>query len=122
MRAFKTKSFRKFADKEGIDDDALRETVSDLLQGKIDADLGGGVIKQRIARQGEGKSGGYRVLIAFRFGARVVFVAGFAKSRRDNISQAELETARKLASQYFNATHKSLNRAVKDRLIWELSL
>ena len=60
VRIFKNKRFARFASQEGIDDSKLREAVRDAEAGKIDADYGGGVIKQRIARPGEGKSGGYR--------------------------------------------------------------
>ena len=35
-------------------------------RGLIDADLGGGLIKQRVARPGQGKRGGFRMMIAFR--------------------------------------------------------
>lgn len=56
----------------------------------IDADLGGGVIKQRFARLGQGKSGGFRSIVLFRRGARAFFVYGFAKNDRDNIDRQEL--------------------------------
>lgn len=65
MRIFRTKPFARFADKEGIDDAALVEAVRRAELGMFDADLGGGVIKQRIARQGQGKSGGFRSIMLF---------------------------------------------------------
>jgi len=86
MRVFKNAWFQKFARKEKISDAALYEAVARAGRGLIDADLGGGVIKQRVARPGEGRSGGYRTLIFFRVGTRAVFAFGFAKSDRDNIS------------------------------------
>jgi hypothetical protein len=86
MRVFKNAWFQKFARKEKISDAALYEAVARAGRGLIDADLGGGVIKQRLARPGEGRSGGYRTLIFFRVGTRAVFAFGFAKSDRDNIS------------------------------------
>jgi hypothetical protein len=61
----------------------------EIEQGLVDADLGGGVIKQRIARRGAGKSGGFRALILFKAGERAFFVHGFAKSDRDNIRNDE---------------------------------
>ena len=67
---------------EGRDSDAvLRDAVVRAEKGQIDADLGGDVIKQRIARPGQGKSKGYRTIIFFRRGARAFFVYGFAKSQ-----------------------------------------
>lgn len=85
MRIFKNAWFQKFARKEQISDAALCEAVARADRGLIDADVGGGVIKQRVARPGEGRSGGYRTLIFFRMGTRAVFAFGFAKNDRDNI-------------------------------------
>ena len=66
MRVFKTKGFARFARRERISDANLGEAVRRAERGLVDADLGGGVIKQRVARPGQGKSGGYRVLVAYR--------------------------------------------------------
>jgi hypothetical protein len=96
---FKTRSFARFARKERIADDALREAIARAERGTLDADLGGGVIKQRVARPGEGRSGGFRVLIAFRAADRSVFIFGFAKSDQDNIGPGELRSLRKAAAE-----------------------
>jgi hypothetical protein len=80
VRIYESRWFQRFARKEGITDAALREAVVRAEEGQIDADLGGEVIKQRISRPGQGRSGGYRTLILFRRGARAFFVYGFAKS------------------------------------------
>ena len=82
MRIFKSRWFQRFARKEGIADAVLREAVARAERGQIDADLGGGVIKQRIARPGQGKSKGYRTIVIFRRGAKAFFVYGFSKSQR----------------------------------------
>ena len=82
MRTFKTKAFMRFADKAGISDVVLCRAVRQAERGLVAADLGGGVIKQRIARSGQGKSGGFRALIVFRAGTRAIFVHGFAKAKR----------------------------------------
>ena len=66
----------------------------------IDADLGGGVIKQRIARKGGGRSGGFRMIVLFRRGAVAFFVHGFAKSDRENLRRKELSGLRSLADEY----------------------
>ena len=90
MQVFKNKAFIRFALKAGIGDAVLCEAIWDAMQGLIDADLGGGVIKQRIARPGQGKSGGFRTLIVFRSGGTAFFVHGFAKNEKDNIGKDEL--------------------------------
>ncbi len=97
MRVFKNKWFAKFARKGCIGDAKLCEVVKDTEAGKIDADYGGGVIKQRIARPNEGKSGGYRAIILYRLGDRFFFVYGFPKSERDNIDEAEEREFKELA-------------------------
>ncbi len=80
MRLFKTRHFSRFAAKESIADAALGDAVRRAEAGLIDADLGGGVIKQRLARPGQGKSGGFRSIVLFKRGATAFFVYGFAKS------------------------------------------
>ena len=100
MQTFKTKAFARFADREGLEDAALCEAVRRADEGLIDADLGGGVIKQRIARKGGGRSGGFRTIVLFRRGALAFFVYGFAKSDRENLRRNELETYRLLADEY----------------------
>jgi hypothetical protein len=90
MRVFRTRWFARFAKTEKITDDRLADAIARAERGLIDADLGGGLIKQRVARPGKGKSGGYRTLIAYRAGSRAVFPFGFAKNERDNVSDAQL--------------------------------
>ena len=97
MRVFKSAWFRKFATKERISDAALCEAVRRSETGLIDADLGGGLLKQRVARPGAGRSGGYRTILIFRSAERAVFVFGFAKSDRANLTAQE-ETVYKLAA------------------------
>lgn len=82
---FKTKAFARFARKEGLDDKMLAAAIADIERGLIDADLGGGLIKQRVARSGRGKRGGFRTLIAYRVGKRALFLFGFAKNDQANI-------------------------------------
>ncbi|MGH6873306.1 MAG: type II toxin-antitoxin system RelE/ParE family toxin [Rhizomicrobium sp.] len=76
-----TKAFGRFAADERLSDAVLSEAVARAQSGLINADLGGGVIKQRIARSGAGKSGGYRTIIAFRKGTLAILIYGFAKKR-----------------------------------------
>lgn len=75
----------RFARRERIRDSSLCEAIRRAERGLIDADLGGGIIKQRVARPGQGRSGGYRTVLAYRSGDRAVFLYGFAKSERENI-------------------------------------
>jgi hypothetical protein len=121
LRIFKTKWFVRFARRERIADGRLIETVRRAAAGLIDADLGGGLLMQRLSRPGQGRSGGYRVLIAYRPKARAVFIYGFAKSERDNIGKDELETARDIATAWLEADADRLSRAIADGLIREVA-
>jgi hypothetical protein len=85
MRIFKNTWFTRFADNNGISDEELKALVKILEVGGAEADLGGDVYKQRLARPGEGKSGGYRVIVFFRSGDKTFYHYGFAKSARGNI-------------------------------------
>jgi hypothetical protein len=89
LRVFRTKVFQRFQRKEGISNGSLCEAIDRAERGLIDADLGQGLIKQRIARPGEGRSGGYRTIVAYRDGERAVFLFGFAKSAQETLSKAE---------------------------------
>ena len=108
MRIFKSRWFQRFAKKEGIADAALRDAVDRAEKGQIDADLGGEVIKQRIARPGKGRSKGYRTIILFRRGARAVFVYGFSKSQRANIDDDEEKQFKEAAKHVLALTEKQL--------------
>jgi hypothetical protein len=101
VRIFKSKWFSKFARKGRITDAQLCEVIRDTEQGIVDANYGDGVIKQRIARQNEGKSGGYRSVILYRQGDKAFFVYGFAKSERANIGDAEELEFKKMAKVTF---------------------
>ena len=97
MRVFKNSRFHKFARKEKISDAMLCEAVERAERGQIDADLGAGLIKHRVARPGAGKSGGFRTLVFFRAETRAVFAFGFAKSDMANLDDAEEAYLKKAA-------------------------
>ena len=120
MQVFKTKWFAWFARSEGIVDKSLREAIERAERGLIDADLGGGLIKQRVARPGRGRSGGYRVIIAYRVRNLAVFFYGFAKSERANIDSNQLATARKFATKWLAADSASINFAVEEGELTEV--
>jgi len=120
MRVFKTKPFARFASREGITDEELCEAVHQAERGLIDADLGGGVIKQRLAREGQGKSGAFRSILLFRRGSKAFFVYGFAKSDRDNIRRDELKAFRKLAGEMLALDDKALAAATRNGTIMEI--
>lgn len=110
MRIFKTKWFARFARKESVEDAALVAAIRQIKAGQVDADLGGGIVKQRVARRGQGKSGGYRTIIAYRSGDRAVFLHGFAKSEVDNIDADDLERLKGAARQMMTWDQRQISK------------
>jgi len=98
MRVFKTKVFSRWARREGLADLSLCNAVSEMLRGLVDAQLGGGVVKKRVARAGQGKSGSYRTILATNLRDRWFFMFGFAKNERDNVGDDELKMLKQLAA------------------------
>jgi len=113
VRVLMTKVFARFARKEGLKDERLCEAIARAERGLVDADLGGSLIKQRIARPGRGRSGGFRTVIAFRAAQRSVFLYGFAKTERDNIDATELDDLKKIAKQLLGYTEDQIAEALK---------
>ena len=120
MRVYKTKWFRRFARRESIADTALCDAVARAVRGNVDADLGSGVLKQRVARPGQGRSGGYRTLIVYRVKDRAIFVFGFAKSERDNIDDRELNDLKKLARHYLGYSDSQIATVLEQRELREV--
>ena len=108
MQVFKSKWFGKWADKEDLTDQDLSAAVKEMVNGLIDADLGGHVMKKRVALQGQGKSGGARTLLAFKVGDKAFFMYGFAKNQQDNISAKELKALKAMAKQVLGYTPAQL--------------
>ena len=97
-RILKTKAFTRWARKVSLREAALCGAIQEMVDGSIDANLGGGVLKKRIALPGMGKSGGTRTLVATNKGSRWYFVFGFEKNERDNIEPDELAALKRLAA------------------------
>ena len=103
MQVYTTREFARFARKERISEAQLCTAIERVERGLIDADLGGGLVKQRIARPGQGRSGGYRTIIAHRTQTRSIFMYGFAKNTKANLSNEELTVYRRLAVVFLKA-------------------
>lgn len=120
VRIFKSKPFKKFADKSDIADKKLTKAVKEIEQGLIDADLGGGVLKKRIARQGQGKRGGYRVVILFQKENRAFFVHGFSKNDQESLTNDEEKKFKEMAKSLFEMTEKDLTNAINKKIFVEV--
>ena len=121
MRLFKTKWFMRYARQERISDHSLLDAIERAERGLVDADLGGGIIKQRVARTGQGRSGGFRLLIGYRSGNLAVFLYGFAKNERENIEPDDLETLREIGIAWIEAKKEHLENAIKEGILTEVN-
>jgi hypothetical protein len=119
VRVFKTKTLARFTKREAISDESLVAAIEIAKRGLIDADLGGGLIKQRVARPGQGKRGGFRMLIGMR-SDRAIFLFGFAKNERENIEDKQLTTLREIVASWFAADDKKIAHALKDGILIEV--
>jgi hypothetical protein len=121
VRIFKTKEFARFARREGLSDEALCDAIDRAERGLIDADLGGNLIKQRIARPGQGRSGGYRTVIVWRARQNSFFVYGFAKSSKADLTPRELVAYQTIGRLLLGYDDNALKKAVAAKELLELT-
>ena len=119
-RVFKTRQFAKWMRKTDLTDDALCLAVSEMVSGLVDADLGGDVLKKRVALPGRGKRGGARTLVATRRASCWFFVFGFEKNEKANVTSTELEALQWLAKQLLDLSGAQLEVAAQDGSLQEI--
>ncbi len=119
-RVFKTRHFNRWMRKSELTDQALCLAVAEMVAGLIDADLGGDVVKKRVALPGRGKRAGARTLVATRKGSRWFFVFGFEKNEKANVTSTELEALQVLSAELLSLTGKQLDSALEDATLMEI--
>jgi hypothetical protein len=119
VRILLGREFAKFSYKNGIVDDDLRRAIHEIESGLVDADLGGGVYKQRIRRRGGGKSGGFRTILLIRFEMAAIFIHGFRKNDKTNITAEELKIFRRVSKDLLISNEK-IDLAVKEGKLIEV--
>lgn len=121
MTVFMTKGFARFARKAGLVNESLHMAAAEVAAGAHDADLGCGVFKQRVARPGGGRSGGFRTIILFRVGGHSFFAHGFAKNEKANVNVKELRALKQLAAVYLGLSSEEIEAAVTAGELIEVS-
>jgi hypothetical protein len=119
-RVFKTRHFARWMRKTALTNPALCKAVAEMAEGLIDADLGGDVVKKRVALPGRGKSSGVRTLVATRRGTRWFFIFGFEKNDRANISDVELDGLQSLALDLLARNGRELDEAIAEGVLLEI--
>jgi len=120
MKVFKRKDFARWQAAEKLSEAFLCKAVKEMERGLIDADLGGSLYKKRIARPGAGKSGGYRTLLSARVGNRYVFLHGFPKSDKANITQDEKKALQFVGRMYLELSAAALSKALQSGVLLEV--
>ena len=121
MAIYKTRWFDRWARKQNLSTPALCEAGREMEAGLYEADLGGGLLKKRIARPGQGKSGGFRTLVATNKAQRWFFVFGFPKNARSNIDKDEEDALKKLAAHLLSLTPAALGTAQRAGELMEVN-
>jgi hypothetical protein len=121
MAIYKTRWFDRWARKQNLSTRALCQAVREMEAGLYEADLGGGLLKKRIARPGQGKSGGFRTLVVSNKGNRWFFVFGFPKNVRSNMDKDEEEALKKLASYLLSLSPPALSTAQRAGELMEVN-
>ena len=117
---YKTRNFARWARKTGLTDSLLETAVLEIYRGLLGADLGGGIVKKRIALPGRGKRGSTRTLLATNRDDRWFFVFGFGKNERKNISELELATLKKIAKDLLGLSDTQIAVAVGEGSLVEV--
>lgn len=109
MRAYLSKSFWREAKKEGISEEDCKTAIRRAENGLIDANLGGGLIKQRIPRDNLSAARGSRAIVFYKRGKTAVFLHLFPKSAKSNLTDAELDQYLELARSLDRLTNVDLD-------------
>lgn len=108
-----TREFSKWVDKHGVTIGDLVKVLDEVEAGNFDADLGGHVLKKRIRFQGQGKRGSGRTIICFKKDHRAIFVHGYAKNQKANVTKKELEALRRVAEILLNLSPDQIENSIK---------
>ncbi|MGD9949833.1 MAG: type II toxin-antitoxin system RelE/ParE family toxin [Desulfobulbus sp.] len=107
-----TKEFAKWADKHDLTLSDLAAALDEVNAGSYEADLGGHVLKKRVRFPGKGKRGSGRTIICFKKDDRAIFVHGFAKNEKSNISKKEMIAFRRVAEILLNLSVNQITRSI----------
>lgn len=121
MRVLQTKEFKKWNKSENLSNEDLSKAIAEIENGLIDAHLGGGLVKKRIAIGSSGKSSGTRTLIAYKKGQKAFFLYGFKKNEISNIDASELKTLKRLGDMLMARSDAEINLSIEMKLLYEVS-
>ena len=122
-RILKRKDFARWQAGEKLPDVALCKAVKEMEDGLIDADLGGLLYKKRVARSGGGNQAildEYRAMLSARIGGRCVFLYGFPKGDKANITQDEKKALQFAGKVFLELSAEALSKALGSGVLVEV--
>lgn len=120
MSIYKTAAFNKWQKKVSVGDNSLLTAIKEIEMGLVDANLGGGVFKKRVARKGFGKSGSFRTILASNYKGRWIFIFGFAKNEKANIDHQELLAIQEYAKFLMSLDAIQINQLIENQELYEV--
>ena len=102
MEKLKTKHFSKWASKYDLPLEELSRTLDEVINGDFEANLGGDIFKKR--------------------GKRAIFIHGFAKNEKSNLTRKELKAFKELAKVLLGLSINELNTAIDNGDLIEIGL
>ena len=120
MKRLSTKWFKKWSKKVHLTKEDLLEAIDDLEDGASTTDLGSHLYKVRVSREHSGKSSGFRTIIIYQENEKAIFLYGFGKNEKQNISKAELQYFKKLGNDLFALNAEQLEEAIGQKILFDL--
>ena len=114
MRNLMTKHFSKWASKQKIPLSRLLEALAEVQAGNFDANLGSHIYKKRISFDSRGKRGSGRTIICYKKHDRAIFIHGFAKNEKANLSKKELSAFKELSKILLRLSDKEVSLAIRN--------
>lgn len=122
MKKLSTKWFNKWSKKVNLSNQDLLETIQNLETGLSVSDLGGNLFKVRTKRKHSGKSTGFRTIIVLKSGEKAIFLYGFGKNEKENISKTDLKNLKKLGHDLISLDSKQLKVAISKGILFDLEV
>ena len=120
MRLFKVKAFARWAESQQISAQMLKVSAREVQGGLVEASLGGGLYKKRLAVESRGKSSGARVIVGFKSEKSLFFIYGFLKNERENIDAKELRFLKRYAKILLKLSDKEIAELLQRQEIFEI--
>ncbi|NOQ35474.1 MAG: type II toxin-antitoxin system RelE/ParE family toxin [Methylococcaceae bacterium] len=114
MKELMTKQFSKWVAKQSIIENGLIEALAEIQSGEFEANLGGHIYKKRIRFEGQGKSGSGRTIICYKKGDRAIFIHGFSKNEKSNLSKKELTAFKEFSKILLGFSEKEITIAIEN--------